>query len=128
MRGCLLGQCVADAAGFLVEGGSADVCRRYVEVELRPHRRLIGRRPPLSVLWSLYAFACTPDDYWTTICTAIAVGGDVDTTAAMAGAISGARLGVGAIPEQAVQRVHDQGGWRAAQLIALADTIPFAGG
>jgi len=24
-----------------------------------------------------------PDDYWEAICTAIAVGGDVDTTAAM---------------------------------------------
>ena len=39
-----------------------------------------------SVLWSLYAFARSPDDYWQTILTAIAVGGDVDTTAAMAGA------------------------------------------
>ena len=35
-----------------------------------------------SVLWSLYAFLRTPDDYWATVCTAIAVGGDVDTTAA----------------------------------------------
>lgn len=60
-----------------------------------------------SVLWSLYAFARTPDDFWQTICTAIAVGGDVDTTAAMAGAISGARLGLAAIPEQPAEKVHD---------------------
>src|SRR5206468_624743 len=38
-----------------------------------------------SVLWSLYAFLRTPDDFWETMRTAIAVGGDVDTTAAMAG-------------------------------------------
>jgi ADP-ribosylglycohydrolase len=43
-----------------------------------------------SVLWSLYSFLRSPDDYWETICTAIAVGGDVDTTAAMAGVVSGA--------------------------------------
>jgi hypothetical protein len=42
-----------------------------------------------SVLWSLYSFLRSPDDYWEAICTAIAVGGDVDTTAAMTGAIAG---------------------------------------
>ena len=51
-----------------------------------------------SVLWSLYSFLTSPDDYWETICTAVVVGGDVDTTAAMAGAISGAHLGISAIP------------------------------
>jgi ADP-ribosylglycohydrolase len=44
------------------------------------------------VLWSLYSFLRSPEDYWETVCTAIAVGGDVDTTAAMAGAVSGAYL------------------------------------
>jgi len=43
-----------------------------------------------SVLWSLYAFLQSPDSYWETVCTTIESGGDVDTTAAMAGAISGA--------------------------------------
>jgi ADP-ribosylglycohydrolase len=51
-----------------------------------------------SVVWSLYAFLRSPDDYWETVCTAIAVGGDTDTLAAMAGAMSGARLGPGALP------------------------------
>src|SRR5690606_19996086 len=64
-----------------------------------------------SVLWSLYAFLRSPDDYFETICTAIAVGGDVDTTAAMAGAISGAYLGEGALPAHLVERVHDQARW-----------------
>jgi ADP-ribosylglycohydrolase len=47
-----------------------------------------------SVLWSLYSFLRSPEDYWETVCTAIAVGGDVDTTAAMAGAVSGAYVGL----------------------------------
>ncbi|QDV45274.1 ADP-ribosylglycohydrolase [Stieleria neptunia] len=36
-----------------------------------------------SVIWSLYAFLNSPDDYAAAISTAIRVGGDVDTTAAM---------------------------------------------
>jgi hypothetical protein len=51
------------------------------------------------VLWSLYSFLTSPDGYWETICTAIAVGGDVDATAAMAEAMSGAFLGLDAIPD-----------------------------
>jgi ADP-ribosylglycohydrolase len=43
-------------------------------------------------LWSIYAFLRAPDDYLDTVCVAIAAGGDVDTTAAMAGAIGGVRL------------------------------------
>jgi ADP-ribosylglycohydrolase len=73
-----------------------------------------------SVLWSLYSFLRTPDDYWETICTAIAVGGDVDTTAAMAGAVSGARLGAACLPPALCDRLEDQGTWRAAELRDLA--------
>jgi ADP-ribosylglycohydrolase len=73
-----------------------------------------------SVAWSLYAFLRSPDDYWTTICTAIAVGGDTDTLAAMAGGISGARLGPHALPAEPIAGLHDRGRWRAADLIALA--------
>jgi ADP-ribosylglycohydrolase len=74
-----------------------------------------------SVLWSLYSFLKNPDDYRETIRTAIAVGGDVDTTAAMAGAISGAHLGLGAVPLSMTQRLTDQGTWGQADLIDLAD-------
>lgn len=74
-----------------------------------------------SVLWSIYSFLRTPADYWETIRTAIAVGGDVDTTAAMAGAISGAHLGIGGIPRRMSERVKDQGSWGRADLIDLAD-------
>jgi ADP-ribosylglycohydrolase len=73
-----------------------------------------------SVLWSLYSFLRGPEDYWETVCTAIAVGGDVDTTAAMAGAISGAYLGLQAIPRRLAQYLTDQGIWGFAELIELA--------
>ncbi|MFQ5915608.1 MAG: ADP-ribosylglycohydrolase family protein [Nitrospinota bacterium] len=74
-----------------------------------------------SVLWSLYSFLRSPGDYWETVCTAIAVGGDVDTTAAMAGAISGAYLGLGAVPEGLTRHLTDQGSWGISQLVELAE-------
>ena len=75
-----------------------------------------------SVLWSLYAVFRTPGDYWETVCTAIAAGGDVDTTAAMAGAISGAYLGIGAIPADLASRLNDNGGWTVSDLTRLAES------
>ena len=74
-----------------------------------------------SVLWSLYAFLRTPADYWETICTAIAAGGDVDTTAAMAGAISGAHNGLDAVPLRAARNLADQGAWGYTELKDLAE-------
>jgi ADP-ribosylglycohydrolase len=73
-----------------------------------------------SVAWSLYAFLRTPDDYWTAVCTAIAVGGDTDTMAAMTGAMVGARLGRATLPPALVARLTDRGAWGAAELDALA--------
>jgi ADP-ribosylglycohydrolase len=76
-----------------------------------------------SVLWSLYAFLRTPDDYWETICTAIWAGGDVDSMAAMAGAISGARVGLDALPLQLARRLEDQGEWDYERLVRLARQV-----
>jgi ADP-ribosylglycohydrolase len=73
-----------------------------------------------SVLWSLYCFLKTPDDYWETICTAISAGGDTDTTAAMAGAISGAYLGIGAIPSNLSNCLIDRKTWGFNELVDLA--------
>jgi ADP-ribosylglycohydrolase len=75
-----------------------------------------------SVLWALYSFLRSPDDYWETILTAIGVGGDVDTTAAMAGAIAGARLGPAAIPAQLAAHINDQGTWKANDLRSLTSS------
>ena len=74
-----------------------------------------------SVLWSLYAFLRSPDDYWETVCTAIAVGGDVDTTGAMAGAVSGAYLGLSALPGDLARGVTDRGTWGYEDLVRLAE-------
>lgn len=73
-----------------------------------------------SVLWSLYSFLRSPNDYWDTICTAILAGGDTDTTAAMAGAISGAYLGIGAIPSHLTGFLTDRGSWKLNELVGLA--------
>ena len=73
-----------------------------------------------SVLWSLYSFLRTPENYWETVCTAIACGGDVDTTAAMAGAISGARVGLEALPADLARHVADRGTWGFSELVSLA--------
>jgi ADP-ribosylglycohydrolase len=73
-----------------------------------------------SVLWSLYCFLRSPDDYWEAILTAIGAGGDVDTVAAMTGAIVGARLGSSAIPTELASRINDRGTWRAHDLRQLA--------
>ena len=73
-----------------------------------------------SVLWSLYSFLRTPDDYWETICTAVGAGGDVDTTAAMAGAISGAYLGINAIPADLSHCLTDRKTWGFDELVKLA--------
>jgi len=62
----------------------------------------------------------TPEDYWETICTAIAGGGDVDTTAAMAGALAGAHVGLAGIPADHARRVNDRGAWTSDDLVRLA--------
>lgn len=74
-----------------------------------------------TVLWSLYSFLKSPKDYRKTISTAISIGGDVDTTAAMAGAISGAYLGIGAVPSHLSGYLNDKGTWKLDQLVNLAN-------
>ncbi len=58
-----------------------------------------------SVLWSLYCLSAHPTSPWEAICLAIWPGGDVDTTAAMAGAMVGAHMGFEAFPVQAQEIV-----------------------
>jgi ADP-ribosylglycohydrolase len=74
-----------------------------------------------SVLWSLYAFLRSPEDYWEAVCTAIEVGGDTDTMASIAGAISGARVGLAQLPQTLLSQLTDQGDWAADALIELAE-------
>ncbi len=73
-----------------------------------------------SVLWSVYAFLSHPEDYREAVFLALAAGGDVDTTAAMTGALVGARVGLDAIPQAMARLVHDRGTWGYEQLVRLA--------
>ena len=66
-----------------------------------------------TVLMALYAFIKSPADYLTTVERAIRAGGDIDTTAAIAGAISGAYNGVSALPDGLAGSVKDSDETRA---------------
>jgi poly(ADP-ribose) glycohydrolase ARH3 len=51
-----------------------------------------------SVPTAIFSFLAHPQDFQSTVIYAVSLGGDTDTIASMAGAISGAYLGVDAIP------------------------------
>ena len=60
-----------------------------------------------SVPTAIACFAMNPDSYIDTVSAAISLGGDTDTLAAMAGALSGAWLGVSKIPRHLIERLED---------------------
>jgi ADP-ribosylglycohydrolase len=119
---------LADGLGRMeswLSGSRSEAARQIARAGLRPgdpDDGWDGISPFVvpSVLWALYAFLSSPEDYWATLCTAIEVGGDVDTTAAMAGAISGAYNGVEAIPLPLAHRLNDRGTWHHQELMDLA--------
>lgn len=76
-----------------------------------------------TVLWSLYCFCKNPDSYINCIGDAIAVGGDVDTTAAIVGAISGARNGEANIPNKWKHVIHDLNDWNYNEVCTLVDNV-----
>ncbi len=55
-----------------------------------------------SVPTAIASFALTPESFEETVSNVIFLGGDTDTLAAMAGALSGAYLGVGKLPSRLV--------------------------
>lgn len=59
-----------------------------------------GIEAPRSVPTAIYSFLKFPISYGNAVIYAISLGGDTDTIAAMAGAISGAYLGIEAIPAE----------------------------
>ena len=56
---------------------------------------------------AIASFSLTPNSYAETIGNLILLGGDTDTMAAMAGAVSGAYLGRQAIPRHLVDNLED---------------------
>lgn len=75
-----------------------------------------------SVMTAVACFLAWPDSYVDAIGNAILLGGDTDTIAAMAGAISGAYLGIDAIPPATLAKLENEGKGRD-YLLALADRL-----
>jgi poly(ADP-ribose) glycohydrolase ARH3 len=71
---------------------------------------------------AIASFALTPDSYADTIANLIFLGGDTDTMAAMAGAVSGAFLGIDAIPPNLLRRLETSPQGREF-LLDLADQL-----
>lgn len=71
-----------------------------------------------SVPTAIYAFLRSPDSFAQVIAYAVSLGGDADTIAAMAGALSGAYLGASAIPAHWREPVEG-----SARLRELADLL-----
>jgi poly(ADP-ribose) glycohydrolase ARH3 len=66
-----------------------------------------GIEATASVVTAIASFGLTPNSYGETIGNVILLGGDTDTMAAMAGAVSGAFLGRQAIPRHLVDNLED---------------------
>ena len=60
-----------------------------------------------SVVTAIACFAASPDRYEDAVARAIGLGDDTDTLAAMAGALCGAHLGVGAVPGRLLDRLEN---------------------
>ena len=75
-----------------------------------------------SVPTAIASFSLTPNSYADTIANLIFLGGDTDTMAAMAGAISGAFLGMNAIPKSLIHHLESSPKGRS-YLIELADRL-----
>lgn len=65
----------------------------------------------------------TPEHLVLGIEAAVRVGNDTDTVAAIAGALLGARWGYSAIPKAWLDEIHGWPGYKAQDLVALADQI-----
>jgi poly(ADP-ribose) glycohydrolase ARH3 len=61
-----------------------------------------------SVVTAICCFGLAHSGYKQAIARALSLGGDVDTIAAMAGALSGTHLGVGAVPQALLARMQQE--------------------
>jgi ADP-ribosylglycohydrolase len=59
-----------------------------------------------AVALALYCFLRYPDDYKRTVLRGANTEGDFDSIACIAGGISGARLGIDAIPDDWIERIE----------------------
>ncbi len=77
-----------------------------------------GIEAPRSVPTAIYCFLKQPRSYKDSVLYAISLGGDTDTIASMAGAISGAYLGIEAIPQEWKAKLENE-----AYIEALAEEL-----
>ena len=75
-----------------------------------------------SVTTAIQVFVDNPNDYTAVMRSAIGMGNDVDTLCAMSGAISGAYLGVDAIPKELIERLENTTNGRD-RIIELANQL-----
>jgi poly(ADP-ribose) glycohydrolase ARH3 len=80
-----------------------------------------------SVPTALASFALAPESFEATIAHVILLGGDTDTLAAMAGAVSGAYLGAGKLPPRLVDLLESSPKGRG-YLVMLADKLLASAG
>jgi poly(ADP-ribose) glycohydrolase ARH3 len=103
-------------AFFHALGGKCDAVeysgplRRASRLENQADVALFGNgiEAATSVVTAIAAFSLAPNSYEETIGSAILLGGDTDTIAAMAGAISGAFLGWQSIPSHLLEHLEDR--------------------
>lgn len=105
-----------DRVGFLVELQARAETSEFRQrlsiaerVQSRDDLRQLGNGIAAqdSAVTSIACFTLWPESYDQVVSNAILIGGDTDTIAAMAGAISGAYLGVDAIPKHFLDRLED---------------------
>ncbi len=60
-----------------------------------------------SVTSAILCFAFSPDSFEKAVASAIGMGNDTDTLAAMAGALSGAHLGYAALPKASLEKLEE---------------------
>ncbi|NBM19134.1 ADP-ribosylglycohydrolase family protein, partial [Streptomyces sp. GC420] len=117
MAGASVDAVIASALSVIPEDSwTARSLRRAVAAARRPHRSpvqteravrravVVGGYPwtdlaPEAVGLAFGAFTAARGDFVSAVLTAVNMGRDADTTAAVAGALAGALCGVGAIPE-----------------------------
>jgi poly(ADP-ribose) glycohydrolase ARH3 len=75
-----------------------------------------------SVVTAIACFASSPRSYEGAVARALGLGDDTDTLAAMAGALAGAHLGIGAIPARLLDRLED-GAKGRSHIMALAKRL-----
>jgi ADP-ribosylglycohydrolase len=127
--------CKAFVANYLPSRGYGRGARAVLEAmeERRDHVAVAERYHPGgslgngiqeldSVPTALASFALTPNSYIETVGNVILLGGDTDTLAAMAGALSGAFLGVPGIPARLIGLLESSPKGRD-YLIHLADQL-----